>query len=80
MIKKTPGPLAPPFKSRPRRKMTARLYSCMKRQVSIKHIFRLKYLNNFHSVEKGEWKSNNNDDYGADGEEEGANTRTLLTY
>merc|ERR550532_1885426 len=28
MIKKTPGPRAPPVRSRPRRKMTARSYSC----------------------------------------------------
>ena len=79
MMKKTPGPRAPPDKSRPRRKITARSYSWEK-NIDVTYLYHSTYLNNFDDEEQGQGQGGDDHEEGSHREEVGADARALLAH
>ena len=87
MMKKTPGPRAPPVSRRPRRKITALSYSLFVVFITCTNIpfskILLKYsgkshLDNFDNYIEGKWERGKDEEQGSDCEKERTDSWTLL--
>ena len=81
-MKKTPGPRAPPERSRPRRNITARSYSWIVKIYSAQSALEQipSYLNHFDDEEKGERKGGDDHEEGGDCEKVSTDARPLFTH
>ena len=81
-MKKTPGPRAPPARSRPSRNITARSYSWTVSKLILLKIAKqmASYLDHFDNEEKGERKSGDNHEEGGDGQKVSTNAWSLFAH
>ena len=79
MMKKTPGPRAPPDKSRPRRKITARSYSWEK-NIDVTYLYPKTYLNNFDDEEQGQGQGGDDHEEGGHSEKVSTNARPFFAH